>query len=118
MSFLARPWFFSRGRIVLWFRRIVSRIARRHLCADFLAPGMQSDAQFVGLPWHGGRQVALLTDVFPQIVKLHAHVIEELDQLEVAGTNRAVGRGAPQLVVLVMRVMPEQRIAVQLAFLA
>ena len=60
-------------------------------------------------------QVVLLADVVSQVVQLDAHVVEELDQLEVAVRNRAVGRRAALLVVLVVRVVPEQRVAFELA---
>ena len=69
---------------------------------------MQAAAEFVGPLWLGRGQVVLLADVLLDVVQLDVHVVEELDELEVAGADRAVGHRAALLIVLVVRVVPEQ----------
>ena len=83
-----------RTRLVLRPRRIVGRIGRRHLSADFLTPGVQARSQLAGLLRQFGGEVVLLADVLAQVVQLHAQVVEELDQLEVArrGSRRRASR--------------------------
>ena len=84
------------------------RIRRRHLRADRLAPGVEPRAK-VGDPLRlGGGEVGFLRDVGADIVELDAHVVEMLDEFEVARTNRAVGHRPAKLVVLVVRIVPEE----------
>jgi hypothetical protein len=70
-------------------------------------------AEFVGLARHRRGEVAPLADVGAQVGQLPAPVVVELYELEVAGADRAVGRRAALLVERVVRVVPEQRLALQ-----
>src|SRR5262245_22093538 len=75
---------------------------------------MQALAQFINLLWHLCGKIVLFANVVPQIVKLDPHIIEEFDELEVAFSNRSIGSGAAELVMLIMRVMPKKFVALQL----
>src|SRR5687768_13083139 len=99
----------------LWRRRVVLRpggvvpgIGCRHLGADLSAPGVQPCAELPGQLGPRSGQVVLLADVGRDVVELHTHVVEELDEFEVAGPDRTVRHRPAELVVLVVRVMPEQ----------
>src|SRR5690606_17471953 len=51
--------------------------------------------EFLVLLGHLGGEVAALADILAQVVEFAAAVLEELDQLEVAGPDRAGGGRAP-----------------------
>src|SRR5262245_16821895 len=95
-------------RRVLRLRGIVLRVRRRHLGADRLPPGVQAVAETVGQFRLVLGQVVLFADVLLDVIQLDVHVVEELDELEVAGPDRAVRHRAALLVVLVVGIVPEQ----------
>ena len=93
--------------VMFRFGGIVSWIGSGKLCADFFLPGVQPFPELVRFGGHLRGKVMLLTDVLAQIIKFDARIIEEFDQFELAFANGGIWRGAPELVMLIMRVMPE-----------
>src|SRR5688500_16365990 len=93
-------------RRVFWSGGIVLRVGRSHLRAHFLAPRVQPSAELFDFLRLRGREVTLLADVLADVVEFDLHVVEELDEFEVARANRAVGHRAAKLIVLVVRIMP------------
>ena len=89
---------------------IIIGIGGRHLRANPFAPGVQPCLQFRNLLRTGSGEIARLTDVVLEVVKLHAPVFIELDQPEVAGADRAV-RGGPAG--MVVRIVPVDRVTRQ-----
>ena len=92
------------------FARVIIRIGRRHLGVDRPQPCVQLVLQdFVPNSGDDSAMFLPLADVVAEVVQLDAMVVVELDQPVVAAADGAVGRRAALLVVLVVRVVPEQR---------
>lgn len=79
-----------------------------HQSADLFAPLLELLPQLGGLLGHLRGQVLRLAEVGLEIIEFGAVFLEELDELPVARAERAAGRPGGAVV---MRVMPEKRVA-------
>ena len=90
--------------------RTVVGVGGRHLGANAGPPLVKFPVQGRGLVGHGFRQVVLFGEIVLEVVQLDVVVLVELDELEIALADRAVGRRAAGMVV---RIVPVDRVAFQ-----